>query len=107
MALAFTLLRSECFEPETSDAEKSQRSSGRAKGTCGERIAAKGAGSGVRGRAQKLHLRAHMMAAPAAHAADPEGQKAPAEPIQWDIFRDTYEGGGIPGDPDLIATMVV
>mgnify|MGYP000326233911 CR=1 FL=1 len=30
-----------------------------------------------------------------------------AEPIQWSIFfRDTYEGGGGLGDPDLIATMV-
>lgn len=41
------------------------------------------------------------------NAVDPEGQKRSGRTDSAEhFFRDTYEGGGGLGDPDLIATMV-
>ena len=50
----------------------------------------------------------HMMVSSGMlNAVDPEGQKRSGRTDSAEhFFRDTYEGGGGLGDPDLIATMV-
>ena len=97
-------------EPETSDAEScSVAVIGAGAAGLAAAIAAKEAGAVRVVVLEKTALAGgHMMVSSGMlNAVDPEGQKRSGRTDSVEhFFRDTYEGGGGLGDPDLIATMV-
>lgn len=110
-AAAFTLSSAvKASEPETSDAEScSVAVIGAGAAGLAAAIAAKEAGAVRVVVLEKTALAGgHMMVSSGMlNAVDPEGQKRSGRTDSAEhFFRDTYEGGGGLGDPDLIATMV-
>lgn len=110
-AAAFTLSSAvKASEPETSDAEScSVAVIGAGAAGLAAAIAAKEAGAVRVVVLEKTALAGgHMMVSSGMlNAVDPEGQKRFGRTDSAEhFFRDTYEGGGGLGDPDLIATMV-
>ena len=110
-AAAFTLSPAvNGSEPETIDAEScSVAVIGAGAAGLAAAIAAKEAGAVRVVVLEKTALAGgHMMVSSGMlNAVDPEGQKRSGRTDSVEhFFRDTYEGGGGLGDPDLIATMV-
>lgn len=110
-AAAFTLSSAvKASEPEMSDAEScSVAVIGAGAAGLAAAIAAKEAGAVRVVVLEKTALAGgHMMVSSGMlNAVDPEGQKRSGRTDSAEhFFRDTYEGGGGLGDPDLIATMV-